>query len=386
MDQPLACQRHLFDLPPDLVYLNSAYLGPLPQSVHAAGVAALAARTRPWNMGSQDFFEPAERVRAQAARLLNCDAERVALVPSAANALSAAAKNLHLPPGGKVVVLDEQFPSNVYPWHTLSDGPRTIQAVGAAAGPRRSQRWNDALLEAIEPGTALVAIETAHWTDGTLFDLSRIAARCREVGAAIAIDATQTIGVEVIDIAALQPDLLVAHPYKSMLCNYGLGFAFFGERFAHGEPLEQSWLMRRGSEDFANLVRYEPRYAAGARRFDTSTRVNPVLIDMLAASLALFASWGVPAVRDRCAALSDALGPRLSPLGYTVAAPGEHAANIIGIHQGDAPPFTGLAERLRASNIHVSIRGSAVRVSPHVYNDLDDINRLLGCMELSETR
>src|SRR6266478_5764927 len=108
-----------------------------------------------------------------------------------------------------------------------------------------SEWWSDPL-SSIGRDTALVAIETAHWTDGTLFDLVAVGRRCREVGAWFVVDATQTIGIEPVDAGAIFADALVAHPYKSLLAHYGLGFAYFSDRLADGSPLEESWLMRRG--------------------------------------------------------------------------------------------------------------------------------------------
>lgn len=131
---------------------------------------------------------------------------------------------------------------------------------------RRCAEWHDALEAAIDRDTVLVALEPAHWTDGTRFDLDRLARRARAVGAALVVDATQVAGVMPLDVGALQPDALVVHGYKSMLANYGLGFAVFGEQFADGSPNDESWLMRRGSEDFARLVDYQDDYAPGNLR------------------------------------------------------------------------------------------------------------------------
>jgi selenocysteine lyase/cysteine desulfurase len=377
----LPCQRALFDIPDDVCYLNSAYMGPLPKPVHDAASNALRLRSQPWNILSDGFFTPAERVRVLAGALMNASPEHIAFVPHVANATAILAKNISLRAGQRIVTLSEQFPSNLYPWRNFREQGVEVHMVGVPDGPNRAARWSDAALEAITPNTGLVAVETAHWTDGTLFDLARIGERCKQVGAWFAIDATQTAGVEPIDLGALQPDLFVVHPYKSMLCNYGLGFAYFGERLANGLPLEESWLMRAGSEDFARLVDYQDAYAPGMRRYDTSLRANPQLILMLEAALTLFQQWQPARVRDYCTAITQPFAERMRQAGYTIAPEAERARNIFGIRPPAGTNLEAVRARLAQNKVYVSVRGSAIRVSPHVYNTEADLMRLADVLQ-----
>jgi selenocysteine lyase/cysteine desulfurase len=372
----LACQRHLFDIPRDVCYLNSAYMSPIPRPVREAGAAGLERRATPWQIGAEDFFEPAEAARRLIGELINASTEHIALVPNVANAIAAVAKNVTVRPGRRIVVLAEQFPSNVYSWRGLAAQGVRIKAVEApAAGVKRGLRWNEQLLSSIDRDTELVAIEATHWTDGTLFNLAAVGRRCREVGAWFVVDATQTIGIEPIDVASIQADALVAHPYKSMLAGYGLGFAYFGDRLANGSPLEESWLMRRGSEDFSRLVDYQDGYAPGMRRYDTSTRINLSLVGMLNAALELFREWQAPRVRRYCLEVSKKLIECARRAGYEAPEDGEHAAHIFGIRPPAGTDLQALRRALQARHVHVSVRGDAIRVSPHVYNDELDIGR-----------
>jgi selenocysteine lyase/cysteine desulfurase len=376
----LACQRHLFDIPRDVCYLNCAYMGPLPRPVRDAGAAALLRCATPWLIGSEDFFEPAEAARRLIAGLLNASPESIALVPTAANAIAAVAKNVPIRPGQQIVVLADQFPSNMYSWLGLAAQGARIKTIPAPVGPNRGRRWNERLLSSIDGNTGLVAIEAVHWTDGTLFDLAAVGRRCREVGAWYVVDATQTIGIEALDAASIGADALVAHPYKSMMAGYGLGFAYFGERLANGSPLEQSWLMRRGSEDFSRLVDYQEDYAPGMRRYDTSTRANLSHIAMLTAAMELFRRWQAPRVRRYCLEMSKKLIECARRAGYEVPEDGEHAAHIFGIRPPSGTDLQALRRTLQARHIHVSVRGDAIRVSPHVYNDEADADRFAGAV------
>jgi selenocysteine lyase/cysteine desulfurase len=377
---PLACQRHLFDIPRDLCYLNSAYMGPLARPIIEAGERALVRRAHPWQIGAEDFFAPAEAARRLIGGLVNASPERIAFVPTVSAAIGIVARNLPLQPRQQIVVLADQFPSNVYSWRRLAERGAVLRVIDAPPGPGRAQRWTERLLSSIGPATALVAIEAAHWTDGTLFDLAAVGRRCREIGAWFVVDATQTIGIEPVDADLIGADALVAHPYKSMLASYGLGFACFSERLAGGSPLDESWLMRRGSEDFSRLVDYQEGYAAGMRRYDTSTRANLSLIGMLTAALELFGQWQVERVRRYCAQVSARLIECARAAGYEAPDPGGHAAHIVGLRPPAGADLDALRRALQAARVYVSVRGDAVRVACHVYNDELDVERFAGAI------
>ncbi len=353
-------------------------------------MAALAHRAVPMGLTAQDFFLPAERTRKLCAQLVNADAERVALVPTVAYGMAIVAKNVQPVAGQNVVMIGDMFPSNVYVWRNWRDRGVEMRTVAAPDGPwsarapggmSRARLWNEALLDAIDANTALVAVEPAHWTDGTLFDLERLGARCRAVGAVFVVDGTQTVGAMPLDVQRVQPDALVVHSYKSMLCNYGLGFVVLGERFAQGSPLEESWLMRAGSENFARLVDYEDRYADGMRRFDTSVRANPLLIAMLEASCGLLLEWQPQRIRDYLLAIARPSIDRLRGLGFEVADEAERCANLFGVKLPSGLAPEDCRAHLARQQIHVSVRGSAVRVSPHVYNDAADLERLVDALQ-----
>ncbi len=388
----LTCQRDHFTLDPNgegYVYLNSAYMGPLPVAAQQAGARALAARAFPVGIEPADFFTHADRVRGQCAALVNAPTQAVCFIPTVSYGMAMVAKQLQADmakrPGAHVLVLGEQFPSGVYPWRNwrhLGLEIRTVPAPHAPWSARRSgqtsraQLWNAAVLQAIGAHTALVCMEQAHWTDGTLFDLAAIGARCREVGAVFVVDATQTAGAMPIDFAAIGADALIVHSYKSMLCNYGLGFAALGPRFANGSPLEESWLMRHGSENFSTLVDYQDGYAPDMRRFDTALRASPVLIHMLDACTQLLLQWQPAQIRRYLLGIESVCVEALCAAGFDVADEDDRAANIFGIKLPARLQPQAVKQALAERKIVVSVRGQALRVSPHVYNDASDLAHL----------
>jgi selenocysteine lyase/cysteine desulfurase len=385
---PLTCQRDQFSIDPNNeghVWLNSAYMGPLPLATQRAGEQALSARAFPVSITPQDFFAPAERVRSQLAKLVNANTEQIAFVPTVAYGMAVVAKNFIPKRGQNVVLLGEQFPSNVYPWRDWRSKGVELRTIAAPDAPwsrrlsgqaSRAQRWNEAILSAIDANTAMVSIEQAHWTDGTLLDLARIGARARDVGALFVIDATQTVGAMPFDCALIQPDALIVHSYKSMLSNYGLGFAVLSEKFANAKPLEESWLMREGSGNFARLVDYQDRYDHGMRRFDTSLRANLSLIAMLGASVDCLLEWGPARIREYLLRTERDFVDRVRALRFEVADEEERAANIFGLKMPQGIDVEACRAMLAERRIHVSVRGSAIRISPHVYNDEIDLAKL----------
>ena len=148
-------QRHLFDIPEDIAYFNCAYLGPLSNAVVAAGRQAAGRKARPWEIGSEDFFTETEIARSLFATIINANDEDVAIVPAASYGVSVAARNLPLKEGQIVVLLAEQFPSNVYAWRESAAG------AGARIVTVERPRHGDltrAVLDAMDERTAIVAL------------------------------------------------------------------------------------------------------------------------------------------------------------------------------------------------------------------------------------
>lgn len=379
----LPCQRDRFSLPTDEHYLNCAYMSPLSKVVGAAGMAGVAVKSVPTRLTPADFFTGAERARALFARLVNAaDPRRVAIIPSASYGLSTAARNLPLEPGQHVVVTGEQFPSNVYPWRRLAEmrgaHVRSVQAPEPTEG--RGRMWNERLLEAIDRRTAIVALGHVHWTDGTRFDLEAIGARAREVGAALIIDGTQSVGALPFDVQRIQPDALVCAAYKWLMGPYAIGFAWFGPRFDHGVPLEETWLGRGGSEDFGGLVRYRDDYQPGALRYDMGERANFTLMPMATAALEQLLEWQPERIQEYCAALMRDALPEIATLGFGVEDPAWRGAHLMGLRLPAGLDAEALGRQLAAHRVYVSRRGSAVRVSPHVYNDAADVAALVDAL------
>ena len=382
----LPSQADRFALPPDRHYLNAAYMSPILRAGEAAAAAGLRQRRDPSVLGPDDFFADADRVRDRFARLVGSPeaASGVALSPAVSYAMATVAQNLDVARGARIVVLEGQFPSHVYPWRRLAADAGaevvTVAAPGPLGTPGRGAEWNARLLDAIDGQTAVVAVPPLHWADGTLFDLEAVGARAREVDAALVVDGTQSVGARPFSLEAVRPDALACAAYKWLLGPYGLGVAWYGERFADGRPLEEGWIGRAGSDDFAGLTDYEDAYGPGAVRYDVGERSNGVLLPWLVAGLDQLLDWGVAAVQERCDALADRIVEGARALGYGAEDGPYRAGHLFGLAPPAGVPVEAVRQSLAARAVSVSVRGPALRVSPHVYNDEGDVEALLDAL------
>ena len=373
----LGDQRDLFEVPDDIAYLNCAYMSPQLRSAREIGEEAVSRKSRPWEITPDDFFEGSEEIRALFARLVGGDADGVAIIPSVSYGIAVAAANVPVDGGQSVLILEDQFPSNVYAWRELATRRGARLVTVARPG---DYDWTRAVLEEIDGDAAVVAVPNCHWTDGSLLDLSRIGAAAREAGAALVVDGIQSLGAHPFDVAEVRPDFLVTSAYKWLLGPYSVGFAYVGEGYREGTPVEHNWINRRGSDEFSGLVNYEDAFQPGARRYDVGERSNFALLPMAAEALRRILDWGVENVSETIGALTDSIEEKAKERGLEPIPKERRARHMIGLRVGtEAPP--DLAATLAAHNVFVSVRGESVRVSPHLYNTEADADRLFAALD-----
>ncbi len=372
----LPWQRHLFDIDDDVAYLNCASFSPYLKTVHAAGAKALTRKLHPWTMDRNAQNAEADEARALFAGLINADAADIAIAPSTSYGVATAAANLSVAAGQSVVVLQDQFPSNYYAWKTLAE--RSDARLVTVPRPDDGD-WTPAVLAAIDDATAIAALPNCHWTDGARLDLEAIGARCREVGAALVVDATQSVGALPTDVARIRPDFLVCSAYKWLLCPYTLAFLYAAPHRQDGRPLELHYGNRAGATTQQGGTGYAYEFLPGAQRYDMGERVNIINLPMAVAAMTQLHAWGVDNIAASLTPLTEAAAEMAAARGMASPAPHARVGHFIGIRPGAMPP--DIAERLAAERVFVSRRGDNVRVSPHLYNDMADIERLFTALD-----
>ena len=373
--QPLPVQRELFDIPDDVAYFNCASLAPLLRASVAAGAAASARRARPWLTGGRDWFTEAEERRALFAELAGVDPEGVALVPATSYGLAVAAANLTARPGQRVLVLAGDYPSNRYTWQRFAG--RTGAEV-VTVERRDGQRWGEAVVAALDERVAVVAVLATHWTDGGSVDLAAIGARAREAGAALVVDASQAVGAMPLDWRRIRPDYLVTVGYKWLLGPFALGYLYVAEPHRDGVPLEENWISRLGSEDFAALVDYQDRYQPGARRFDVGQRTHFETTPMATAALRQLLDWEVPRIAATLGRLTGRIQREVEAIGLRLTS-SDRVPHMLGIDLPDQA-LGAVAGALADAGVYAGVRGSSLRVSPHLWTTDQDVERLVSAL------
>lgn len=346
------------------------------RSVTDAGLAAVAAKSHPWEVTPEDFFVGSEHLRGLFATLVGGDRDGAALIPAVSYGVTIAANNTPLRQGDRIVVLEEQFPSDVYAWQVAA---ATTGAEMVTVPRPDDHDWTGALLETIDDRTAVVCVPNLHWTDGSLIDVVAVGAAARSVGATFVIDASQSLGSLPLDVSEVQPDYLITVGYKTLLGPYSQGYMWVSPEHRLGMPLEHGWITRAGSEDFAGLVDYKSDYQPGARRFDVGERSNFVLVPMATAALTQILEWGSGSIAAYVAGLTSIAETAAAGLGLQPIPADRRGPNLMGVRVPGGPPGD-LSKRLAAEGIFVSVRGDSIRIAPHVYNDRDDVDRLFAAL------
>ena len=380
----LTCQKDAFFIPDNVTYLNCAYMSPSLRSVDEAGLKGLHQKRLPFEVSVADFFEPMEVLREEFARLIEApEAKRIVAIPSVSYGLSVAAKNIFTRKGDKIILISEQFPSNVYTWRRLAQDTGaeiiTIDAPNAKAG--RGKLWNEQLLEAIDEQTKVVAMPHVHWADGTVYDLKSVRERTREVGAKLIIDGTQSVGAYPFSIEDFDVDALICGGYKWLLGPYSMGLAYFGQSFDEGTPLEENWINRIDSDNFKGLVNYKDEYLPFAMRYEVGEHSNFILLPMLLEAIKQLNSWKPENIQAYCQNLVSPFIKSFREMGFFVEEPEYRANHLLGVHVPSDFDFDLFNEKLRDSRIFVSARGTSVRISPHLYNTSEDMQNLLDCFQ-----
>ena len=376
----LASQRGLFDMPRDICYLNSASYSPLPLRTQQAARAAVGRKARPWTLDASFANRQHERARIAAARLINAEASDVALIPSISYGVAAAAKLLTIPQGSRVLVLENDHSSPVLEWQTRS------AAQGFAVETVRQSGdgdWTSAVLAAIErqgaPPVALASISSVHWSDGGLLDVERVAAALRRQGAVFLIDATQGAGVLAMNVKILDPDFVLFPTYKWLLGPYGRAFIYIARRHQDGIPLEQTAFGRRDVRSDGTIYFSDLNYVADARRFDMGERDHFISMEMAAIGMEMMAEWGTDAVCERLAMLTCRIEEGLRGLRVRIPDRRLRAPHVLSLgFEGGLPD--DLVEGLAAEGIYVAPRLGRMRISPHVFNDEEDADRLVSAL------
>ena len=376
-------QKYLFDIPEDITYLNTAAQSPSTKLITEAGIKGLKQKGQPYTITGAHYFEPVIELRQLFAQVIACDNfERIATIPSVSYGLACVANNIKLKEGDEILVIEEQFPSNIYVWQKLANQYnakiRTVKTPQSR--DNRGKQWNEDILDAINNKTAVVAMGNIHWSNGTLFNLKAIRKKSKEHDALLIIDGSQSVGAVPFSVKEIQPDALICAGYKWLFGPYGCAYAYFGSYFDNGTPIEDNWSNRLNSENFAGLTKYQSEYKPLANRFMVGESGNFIYVQMQIEALKQILKWNANDIQEYCKEISSEAVVKLQELGCHIGESEQRTHHLFGVEFPEGSDIKALKSALQKHNIFVSFRGNYIRVSCHLFNTKEDFQALVNCM------
>lgn len=360
-------------------YLNAASVAPLPERARRALDAYTARRADVHALRGEDFDPTLARARRAAARLVNGGVDEIALLPNTSFGINLAARTLPLEPGRRVLVSRGEFPANVYPWMALeaARGARVELLPTAPDGTPDEARMLD---EIARGDVGLVAVSAVQFADGWVADLAALGRACAEHGAWLVVDAIQALGQLPLDPRAAGVHVLATGGHKWLCAPFGTGFAWIARELVERmEPATVGWAQMAASADLERVTDYEYRWVEGARRFEVATLPFHDYA-AFAESLELLDEADPAQVRAHVLALLEPLAAFLHARGAVVTG-GAEAARRSGILAFRAPDTDAAYRALAAANVGCVLREGAVRLSPHLYNQPEDVARVIEVLD-----
>jgi cysteine desulfurase / selenocysteine lyase len=357
----------------DTIYLNNASVGPLPERTRKVLDEFNRKRAAPFLLPDRELFATMAESRRLAAELIGASHEEIALTINTGFGLSLAARSLPLQPGDIVLASDREFPANVYPWMRLKDSGVTLELA-----PTTAEGWPDEahLLERLsDPRVKVLAVSLVQFSNGYTVDLARLSAATRASGTYLVVDAIQAVGQLPVDVTKTPVDILACGAQKWLLSPWGSGFVYVRRELVRElSPSITGWMAFEGTEDFTRLTEYRDTLRGDARRFELITLPYQDFAGMNA-SLGLLLSVGIPRIAEHLQALHAPVLAWAARRGVRVVSPGgKRGSGILCVR----PPDVGDAfRRLKGARVIASMREGAIRLSPHLYNTVDEMERVV---------
>jgi cysteine desulfurase / selenocysteine lyase len=382
---PIAAARANFPALERWTYLDVAARCVLSRSTRAALEAHLDDQMT--NGGDKKrFFEVIEETRGRFARLINADADEIAYTKNVSDGINMIATAFHWKRGDNMILCPElEHPNNVYPWLNMRRYGLEVREVARDHGHMPV----DEIIARMDGGTRVVSVSTVSFAPGFRTDVDRLGRACRERSILLLVDAAQSAGILHTDVRRSCIDALAVSTQKGLLGLYGMGFLYCRREWA--EQLEPAYLARfgvdLGDSDAHEASRGGADYKLmpGARRFDCGN-YNYAAAAAAHASLAQLAAIGTQHIERHVTGLAHEFARGMLALDLPVAGgePGPHIGHIVSVgnlsdnHYGAGDErIQGLYEHLVENRVKLSIRRGTLRFAFHLYNNRDDVARVL---------
>ena len=366
--------RDEFPVLKNWVYLNTATFGPVPLCAAEAAAAHLRQRDETASLSFLDWYGEADVVRAAAAKLIGATADDIAFIPNAGAGLAWLIGGIDWKSGDEIVTFAHEFPNNLYFPKVLGSAGVSLTELELPDGQFSLDRFIDALT----PLTRLVLMSTVNYSSGFRPPIEVIGAELRTRNILFYVDGTQSAGGLRIDVQAAEIDFLVVHAYKWLLSPPGIGFACVAPQVREWlEPSIYSWRSHKNWRDVDRLHHGVPELPSSAVKYEGGMH-NFSGIFAMGATLKLIDSIGVDAIESRVQLLAEKTRDVLRSQGGRLASdehPQDYDSPIVTA-QFPGADVSKLAVRLKDQGIAVAARKGSLRVSPHLFNNDEDLARL----------
>ncbi len=371
IDKSLDDYCRYFPVTEGYLYLNHAGVSPISLLVKEAVEKFLTHSNQSGIVGIERLFGRGEEIRESIARFVGAEKEEIAYVRSTSHGLSLVSEGIDWREGENVVIASCEFPSNVYPWMNLKRRGVETRFVDPVEG----RIDLDDLAAAIDEKTRLMSLSWVEYGNGFRNDLEAIGRLCRERGIWFCVDGIQGVGAIPLDLSRLPVDVLAADGHKWLLGPEGIGLLYVSQRVLDRiHPVIVGWHSVIHPLDFEDLDFTLRRDAA---KFEEG---SPSFMGIMAlgAAVDLLAEVGIDRVWKRIAGFIEHAVTGLERRGYEIVSLREepHRSGILTFRSRDHSPEK-LFRILTEGKIVVAVRGGGIRISPHFYNTIEEIDRFL---------
>jgi len=365
--------RALFPVTGRAIYLNHAAVSAPPIPTINAIKSQLADVSENGSINFRKWLAVKESARQLLAEMLGARPEQVAFMRNTSDGLSTVANGLNWRAGDNLVTFRLEFPSNLYPWLRLRDALGVEVRVCEEHDGRVDV---DELIRLIDGRTRIVAISQVQYASGFRADLERIGRVARDHDALLVVDVIQALGVIPLDVQAEFVDVAAGACHKWLLTPEGIGFLYLSARARERiQPTLVGWTSVPNPDDYGN---YEQGWSEGTLAWETGTA--PVaLVHGLLASLKLLDEAGIGRIQAHLEKITDHLCEQLRNTDHEVVSSrrtGEKS-QIVCIRNSAGLSPMDLYTHLRNKNIVTAPRGDRLRISPHFYNTLEEMDELV---------
>lgn len=361
------------------VWLNAAHQGPLPRTAVEAAERALRRKIQPHLIDDESFYRVPEQLRSALARLVGARPNDIVLGNSASYGLHLIANGLAWRRGDEVLVAEDDFPASILPWTTLESAGVRVRRLHTDQGVLSAESLAPELTER----TRVVCVSWVNSFSGRLNDLTKLGSLCRDRGVLFVVNATQGLGSLTLDMSSLPIDAATSCGFKWLCGPYGTGFCWLHPDLQDRLESRQAYWLTFAGERWSDL---DPSHDAtsrelGAARFDVFGTANFLNFEPWTASLERFLATGPETIRQHNAGLLDRLIGGIDDTEWRLISglePSERSTMVV------LEPRSGSADEtvvgLQRARIDVAERRGRIRVSPHLYNSTEDIDRVLAAL------